>query len=113
MCTFLQTDFYLSQVPSLTVLHCQQRQVIGGHKFLHSLWNLSGCNHIDMVQPERVKISKYQSERLHNIPNFNQYWDINLHNKHISKGCHIRSQKIYKKCTKTNSKPCFLIFSSL
>lgn len=51
----LAYGLYLPQVASLTVLHCQQWQVIGGHKFLHSLWNLSGCNHIDMVQPERAK----------------------------------------------------------
>lgn len=44
-------DLYLSQIASLAVLHCQQRQVVGGHQFLHPLRNFSGCNNVDMIQP--------------------------------------------------------------
>lgn len=51
----MQTAFYLPQVSTLTVLHGQQRQIIGGHQFLHSFRNFSGSNHVHMIQPKWKK----------------------------------------------------------
>lgn len=51
-CNKPHTDLYLSQIPSLAILHGQQWQVIGGHNFLHPLRNLPCCDHINMIQPE-------------------------------------------------------------
>ena len=48
---------HLSEISSLTVLHCQQRQVIHCQQLLHPLRNFSGRNHVDMIQPIQTQVS--------------------------------------------------------
>lgn len=56
-CRQMRCAYYLPEVATLTVLHGQQRHVVGGHQLLHALGNLAGCNHVDVIQPEQSRRS--------------------------------------------------------
>lgn len=62
---------YLPQVPALAVLHSQKRKAIGGHEILHSVRNLSCCDYIHMIQPDKnhqsiTKCMLYISAKINN-----------------------------------------------
>lgn len=55
---------HLPQVSFGAILHGQQWKIMEGDD-LNLLWNILSCHHIDVIQPEEVWSSSYDSAVLH------------------------------------------------